>query len=130
MGSRHITGTAGIMKGAPCVLAVFLSLLLAASHAAPGEMGPPPGQSPPHPDPSQKPLSPPTTTEAPMPSPPSYNDGNVHWETIKAGEHAASEMVAEGKKAIEKANEVMEALEKELKNQQEKSESSAYSYRK
>merc|ERR1711974_203516 len=126
MGSRHITGTAGIMKGAPCVLAVFLSLLLAASHAAPGGMGPPPGQSPPHPDPSQKPLSPPPTTEAPMPSPPSYNDG----ETIKAGEYAASEMVAEGKKAIEKANEVMEALEKELKNQQEKSESSAYSYRK
>ena len=39
-------------------------------------------------------------------------------------------MVAEGKKAIEKANEVMDALEKELKNQQEKSESSAYSYRK
>merc|ERR1711990_599178 len=120
MGSRHLTGTSGIMKGAPCVLAVLLSLMLAASNAAPGGMGPPPGQSPPHPDPSQKPLSPPPTTEAPMPSPPSYNDG----------EHAASEMVAEGKKAIEKANEVMEALEKELKNQQEKSESSAYSYRK
>ena len=54
----------------------------------------------------------------------------VTGETVKAGEKAASEMVAEGKKAIEKANEVMDALEKELKNQQEKSESSAYSYRK
>ena len=65
--SRRLT--AGIMKGTPCVFAVLLSLLLAASHAAPGEMGPPPGQSPPHPPP---------TTEAAMPSPPTFNDGNVH----------------------------------------------------
>merc|ERR1712136_120271 len=120
MGRRRLT--AGIMKGTPCVFAVLLSLLLAASHAAPGVMGPPPGQSPPHPEPPH----PAPTTEAAVPSPPTFNDG----ETVKAGERAASEMVAEGKKAIEKANEVMEALEKELKNQQEKSESSAYSYRK
>ena len=69
--SRRLT--AGIMKGTPCVFAV-LSLLFAASHAAPGEMGPPPGQSPPHPDPPH----PAPTTEAPMPSPPTFNDGNVH----------------------------------------------------
>merc|ERR1712157_631935 len=76
MGSRRLT--AGIMKGTPCVFAVLLSLLFAASHAAPGGMGPPPGQSPPHPDPPH----PAPTTEAAMPSPPTFNDG----ETVKAGE--------------------------------------------
>ena len=44
----------------------------------------------------------------------------------KAGEEAAKGMTSDGEQALKKAQEVIDAVEKDLKEQQEKSESSSW----